>query len=55
MCVFVFHVVFNCGGGGECQDYMCSCYRCRDSLFLVPEVAILGCELVKWVVWLLCF
>ena len=54
--MYVFHVVFTGVGGDEVWVSVMIIWEVvvvEDSLFLVSGVAILGCELVQWVIWML--
>ena len=57
--MYAFHVVFYGVSGdvvGKGVQIICVMFIIiKDGLFFVSGVAILGCKLVKWVVWLLCF
>ena len=56
--MYAFHVVFNGVSGGEVRisvQIICIIVIViEDALFFCVSVAVLGCKLVKWVVWLLC-
>ena len=59
MAMYAFHVMFNGVNGGEVRmgvQIICvMVVIIKYGLFFVSGVAILGCKLVQWVVWLLCF